>query len=134
MWILFWTVGLIFDFLAVAFHLIIVSHLIEFEVDHVNPLDLAYSLERWITPILACEGAAGLLCLTHFLFGFPVALIHVIIIGYLLYIKKQKGRIFDPMTIVRDLSSTKLRHILCAAFSAMSMAWILIVVILGLFL
>lgn len=114
--------------------MIIVSHLIEFEVDHVNPLDLAYSLERWITPILTCEGAAGLLCLTHFLFGFPVALIHTIIIGYLLYIKKQKGRIFDPMTIVRDLSSTKLRHILCAAFSAMSMAWILIVVILGLFL
>ena len=134
MWLVGWILSLALDLGALVLHLVIVSHLVEFEVDHVNPLDLAYSLERYINPILVCEAAVALLSLSDLLFGLPLILGHAAVVAYIFYLKQKRSRIFDPMTIVRDIGPTKVRHVVCAIVCAFGLAWILVCVILWLLL
>ena len=132
LWLL-WLLLLAVDIAAMSLQLFVVGALAEFEVDHVNPLDLCAMLETKVSPILAAEAGVVFLALFDIKVGAVLIVAHLVIIGWLVYVRRQRRRCFDPMVIVRDNPRIKARHIVFAVIDGISFPVIIVKILLALF-
>ena len=132
LWLL-WLLLLGVDIAAMALQLFVIGSLAEFEVDHVNPLDLCAMLETKVSPILAAEAGIVFLSLFDIKVGALLIVTHLVIIGWVVYVRRQRRRCFDPMVIVRDNLRIKARHVLFATIDGISFPVIVVKILLALF-
>ena len=110
-------------------YFIIVNNIVDFQIDHINPIDISATLERFIRPIICIHAGTVLMCLFDLYHNWPALLIHVIIAGY--FIKKtQRRRYFEPLTIVRDANSHKLTFIGCLVGTIFSFIYLVVLTII----
>lgn len=121
-----WLIMLVLTCIAVVYHTVILGALIDFEHDYVNPLDLCSQLSKKMDPVLIIEIAIGVLALGDLKRGWLILLIHVITIAVILQLKKRRIRMFDPLTIVRDIFKIKVRQSIFWVFDAISLVNVLV--------
>lgn len=107
-------------------HLLILNALLEFEVDHVNPIDLCSTLEKRVNPILALQSAFTLCSIFDPKRGWPLFIFNLLITIAIIYLKRSKRQIYEPMTIVRDMNQIEGRHIVCIVVCAVSFVYTLV--------
>lgn len=132
MWLLIWLVLLLLISAGMVFQVMIISDILDFEVDYTNTLDLCCQLDSRVLPLLAAEGVAAVLSLGDLRRAWPILIGRLAIIFVTLKMRTRK-RFFDPMTIVRDLKKIKIRHAVFTGIGIVSIVWCLIAMILTLF-
>lgn len=132
--LILWILMIILLIVILTMHLLILNALIEFEVDHVNPIDLCTTLEKRVNPTLYIQGFFTFLTIWDIKRGWPLLIFNLLITIGMIYLKKTKKQIFDPMTIVRDMAQIEGRHIICIVVCAVSFVYTLVQTIFVAFL
>lgn len=109
---LVWLLLIILIIIALILDILILSSLIDFEIDHVNPIDLCSTLEKKVNPIIVVHSAISITSVFIMSKAWPIFIVNAGIVSYIIYIRKSKNRLFEPMTIVRDMKQVKGRHII----------------------
>lgn len=117
--ILLWLITLIAALIIDSILFIIITRLVDFQVDHINPLDICATLGRYVNPLLYFNIAICALSVFQIKTAWPILLAHLAIIGYMTR-RLRKPRYFEPMTIVRDANKYKLEHIIYLAVSILA--------------
>ena len=124
--IFLWIFLLILFIILLIYNYLIVSKLIEFQIDHVNPIDICTSLEFFIKPIQILQGIVICFSLIQIRNSWPVFLIFLILFLYIFQISKKQRRYFEPMSIVRDADLIKIRHLIFIGLCGLSFVYSLI--------
>jgi hypothetical protein len=104
---------------------VIVSALGDFQLSSATPPDLCHQLNRCALPMVSLEGAVCLLAVLDFWRAWPLALVYGAAVCF--FVMSMRSReIFHPLTIVRDMNATNLRHILLAVLGCLAMVYTLI--------
>lgn len=98
----------------------IMTKLIDFEVDHVNPIDLCSTIEKLVKPFIILDSINVLITLIEIKTCWILFLMNGAILAQTVIMKQKKHRIFEPMTIVRDMSKTKGQIIIVLVVSSIS--------------
>lgn len=127
-----WLLLTLGSFVEMIYQTIIVNSLIDFEIDHVNPLDMCSQLEKKINPVMGICAGISLISLLDIGKTWLIIIAHLAIIGTIFYTKNvtRKNRVFDPMLIVRDMTKIKTRHIVFLVIELIAVIYCLIQAIL----
>lgn len=90
----------------------IIAKLVDFQSDHINPLDICTTLGKRVNPLLYLQIAICIVSLLQVRYGWIVCFIHIIIILSMIRRLRRNRRYFEPMIIVRDSAKYKLEHVL----------------------
>ena len=123
----------IFAIIAVAalcvVYFIIINDIVDFQIDHINPIDISATLEKFIKPVIYLHAGISAACILDFYHNWPILIVNALIAGY--FIKKtQKRRYFEPLTIVRDANSHKYTFIGCLVATIISFIYLLVLTII----
>lgn len=124
--LIIWILMIILLVAILTMHLLILNALMEFEVDHVNPIDLCSTLEKRVNPVLALQSAFTFCSILDPKRGWPLFIFNFLITIAIIYLKRSKRQIYEPMTIVRDMSQIEGRHIVCIVVCAVSFVYTLV--------
>lgn len=129
-----WFFLLLFCFIVVIYHGIILTKLTNFYYYHTHPSDLCDSLEKNVLPLIVSEFTIVFLSLFQLFSSLPIFIFNVLILVYIFYLKsksKDKIHIFEPMTIVRDLDKIQKRHLIGFISSVVFSVYALVILIIG---
>lgn len=104
-----------------SYHFSILQRLVNFQLDQTSPIDLCIDLEKNVLPITVGNCAVLFLSLFMFKSDWPIFFAYLFMLIYTFHLKERakskKSQIFDPVTIVRDIDSIKIRHVIALSVS-----------------
>ncbi|KAK8882306.1 hypothetical protein M9Y10_044948 [Tritrichomonas musculus] len=104
-----------------SYHFSILQRLVNFQLDQTSPIDLCIDLEKNVLPITVSNCAVIFLSLFMFKSDWPIFFAYLFMLLYTFHLKERakskKSQIFDPVTIVRDIDSIKIRHVIALSVS-----------------
>jgi hypothetical protein len=124
-----WLVWLLLNLSVVSeliVQFVIVSALSEFQLSSAAPPDLCRQLNLCALPMVSLEGAVCLLAVLDFWRGWPLALLYGAVALFFINVMRRRRRIFEPLTIVRDMNATNLRHVLLTVLGCLALFYTLI--------
>ena len=128
-----WAVLLLLNIAVMAHQLLIIGALSEFEVDHINPLDLCASLEGKVKSLLGFEAAVCFVSLFDIKWGVLVFLMHIVSVIWVGTARRNRPRYFDPVVIVRDNWKIRKRHVILAFLDGFSFPVIILMLLFAIF-
>jgi hypothetical protein len=112
---------------------LIMIDLIEFTLDHVNPIDICVVLERRGHYLVRIEIATVFCSLFAFRRAWPLLLIGAFVLWCLYRTRSPKGTLFDPLTVVRDLNELKVEYGIISALFFVRLLYSIVILILECF-
>jgi hypothetical protein len=112
-------------------HILIITQIVDFQIDHINPIDLCLSLEKRVMPFF--YGQVGTIVVLLFLLrrSWPILIVQCGVLVYAISRKRKRSRVFDPITIVRESDQLKIRHGIAIGIQMISIIFGLINLILA---
>lgn len=127
-----WIFIVIMSGISMAYHVILTTQIVDFQLDRTNPIDLCTVLEKRVVPLFIPQAVAAVLSLLVLPLGLPVLAVGVTAIVWLRRVVKRNVRMFDPMTIVRDADQIKIRHMVLAILNIFVVFYGVVIVIVSL--
>ena len=127
-----WIFIVIMSGISMAYHVILTTQIVDFQLDRTNPIDLCTVLEKRVVPLFIPQAVAAVLSLLVLPLGLPVLAVGVTAIVWLRRVLKRNVRMFDPMTIVRDADQIKIRHMVLAILNIFVVFYGVVIVIVSL--
>lgn len=116
-----WIFIILFLIILMSYHFSILQRLVNFQLDQTSPIDLCIDLEKNVLPITVGNCAVIFLSLFMFKSDWPIFFAYLFMLIYTFHLKERakskKSQIFDPVTIVRDIDSIKIRHVIALSVS-----------------
>lgn len=116
-----WIFIILFLIILMSYHFSILQRLVNFQLDQTSPIDLCIDLEKNVLPITVGNCAVLFLSLFMFKSDWPIFFAYLFMLIYTFHLKERakskKSQIFDPVTIVRDIDSIKIRHVIALSVS-----------------
>lgn len=129
-----WAFLLLFCLVVAVYHGIVLTKLSNFYYYRTNPTDLCECLEQKVRPMVASQIAIVFLSVITLFSSLPILVPNALILVYMLRLRaRAKGgrRVFEPMTIVRDLDRVQKRHLTGFVASVLFSVYALVVLIVG---
>ena len=118
---------------ACVLYAIVITNIVDFQIDRINPIDISSTLNKYIKPLMATHGILVLLFIFDiFSYGFSFffqLLIHFLILGYFFKKTKNHKPYFEPLTIVRDSNTHKYTFMGFLVLTAVSFIYQLVMLI-----
>lgn len=127
-----WIFVVIMSGISMAYHVILTTQIVDFQLDRTNPIDLCTVLEKRVVPLFIPQAVAAVLSLAVLPLGLPVLAVGVTALVWLRRVVKRNARMFDPMTIVRDADQIKIRHMVLAILNIFVVFYGVVIVIVSL--
>ena len=127
-----WIFIVIMSGISMAYHVILTTQIVDFQLDRTNPIDLCTVLEKRVVPLFIPQAVAAVLSLLVLPLGLPVLAVGVTALVWLRRVVKRNARMFDPMTIVRDADQIKIRHMVLAILNIFVVFYGVVIVIVSL--
>ena len=127
-----WIFIVIMSGISMAYHVILTTQIVDFQLDRTNPIDLCTVLEKRVVPLFIPQAVAAVLSLAVLPLGLPVLAVGVTALVWLRRVVKRNARMFDPMTIVRDADQIKIRHMVLAILNIFVVFYGVVIVIVSL--
>ena len=103
---LFDTIAIILVIVVCVFYFLIIYEILNFQIDHKNPLDIAGPLNSYIYKIKWILYAI-IVCFLFDIYHNWIPFILHALIAYCLYQKTRERNYFEPLVIVRDANTHK---------------------------
>jgi hypothetical protein len=126
-----WCFLVLFCVIVLTYHVMIVTQIVDFQIDHVNPIDVCVVLEKRVKPVILAQIAVVVTCLLLMFKSWPIFILEFLVLAYGIYLKKKQGRLFNPITIVRESDGLKIRHGIAVAVQMVALIYAIIAIILS---
>lgn len=127
-----WVFQVLLAGVAMSYHIIITSLIVDSQIDKTNPIDLCVTLEKRVIPLIIPQAVSLVLAFATLPLGWPVVVISAGALLWLWKSTKRNVRVFDPMTIVRDAGPIKARHMTLAIANAGIVFYGVVIIIVNL--
>jgi len=128
--VVIWLLILLICIALIVINFRIITTIIDFQIDHVNPIDVCTSLSKNIQPLFILLSSNIVLSILKLFKAWPLIIVNAGLLVFFYLNKKKRNRYFEPMTIVRDSDHIKNRHIVVLVLNAFSFIYALVMTLL----
>ena len=136
--IIFLIILFICTIVNLCFHIIVLSKLVDFQLGQTTVIDLCFHLENnYVKPLIYLHHGMTLTSILAIKKAWPIFLLDLLMSLNIIYIQtnanSKRAQIFEPATIVRDISKLKIRHLAALGINFISSIYLLVITLLTIF-